>query len=337
MRFTKLNYCQYLLSSQINYTLTNLADHLESMSHDRINRYLRREKLTPQLLWENVKLLLQVHESAYIIFDDTVLDKRYSEDIELTRRQYSGNEHRVLRGIGVVSCIYVNPETGQFWVIDYRIYDPSGDGKSKLDHVAEMLQSLIYSKLLPFSTVLMDSWYATKTLMQYIDKMGKYYYCPLKKNRLVDDTGAREEYKKVEFLNWSQEELEQGKIIKIKAFPKDKKVKLFRVIVSTDKTEFVATNDLNQDSTNVVQEVCDIRWKIEEFHREIKQLTGIESCQCRKARIQRNHINCAMLVWARLKQLAYSTSQTVYQLKHGLLSNYLIQQLKRPALAMILV
>jgi hypothetical protein len=83
--------------------------------------------------------------------------------------------------------------------------------------------------------------------------------------------------------------------------------------------------------------VYDIRWKIEEFHREIKQLTGIESCQCRKARIQRNHINCAMLVWVRLKQLAYSTSQTVYQLKHGLLSNYLIQQLKRPALAMILV
>ena len=31
--------------------------------------------------------------------------------------------------------------------------------------------------------------------------------------------------------------------------------------------------------------VCKIRWKIEEFHREIKQLTGIESCQCRKARI----------------------------------------------------
>jgi hypothetical protein len=168
MRFTKLNYCQYLLSSQINYTLTNLADHLESMSHDQINRYLRREKLTPHLLWENVKPLLQVHERAYIIFDDTVLDKRYSEDIELTRRQYSGNEHRVLRGIGVVSCVYVNPETGQFWVIDYRIYDPDGDGKSKLDHVAEMLQSLICSKVLPFSTVLMDSWYATIGQIKYL-------------------------------------------------------------------------------------------------------------------------------------------------------------------------
>jgi hypothetical protein len=336
MRFTKLNYCQYLLSSQINYTLTNLADHLEATTHDQINRYLRREKLTPRLLWENVKLLIQVSEKAYIIFDDTVLDKRYSEDIELTRRQYSGNEHRVLRGIGVVSCVYVNPETGQFWVIDYRIYEPDEDGKTKLDHVLEMLKSLVYSKLIPFSTVLMDSWYATKTLMQYIDKLGKYYYCPLKKNRLVDDTGGTEEYKPIESLNWSQRELEQGKIIKIKVFPKEKKVKLFRVLVSTDKTEFVATNDLTQNSTEVVQEVCKLRWKIEEFHRELKQLTGVESCQCRKARIQRNHIACAMLVWLRLKELAYSTGQSVYQLKHGLLSNYLIAQLRRPSLVMSL-
>lgn len=336
MKFTKLDYCQYLLSSQINYTLTNLADHLESLSHDRVNRYLRREKLTPSLLWDNVKALIQITENAYVIFDDTVLDKRYAEEIELTRRQYSGNEHGVLRGIGVVNCVYVNPETEQFWVIDYRIYDPDGDGKSKLEHVVDMLQNLIYHKSLPFRTVLMDSWYATKDLMQNIDNLGKYYYCPLKKNRLVDDTAGVEKYQQIESLTWSKEELEQGKIIKIKAFPKNKKVKLFRVVVSTDKTEFVATNDITQDSTDAVQEVCGIRWKIEEFHRELKQLTGVESCQCRKARIQRNHIGCAMLVWLRLKDLAYKTGQSVYQLKHGLLSNYLIEQLKYPSIPMTL-
>lgn len=337
MTFTKLDYCQYLLSSQVNYTLTNLADHLELISHDRINRYLKREKLTPRLLWENVKPLIQVNENAYVIFDDTVLDKRYAKDIELTRRQYSGNEHRVMRGIGIVNCVYVNSETGQFWVLDYRIYDPDGDGKTKLDHVADMLNGLVYHKQLPFGTVLMDSWYATVYLMRYIDELGKFYYCPLKKNRLVDDSEGREKYKPVSSLNWSKEDLVQGKVIKIKTFPQDKKVKLFRVLVSTDKTEFIVTNELTQDSTDVVQEVCNGRWKIEEFHRELKQLTGIESCQCRLARIQRNHISCAMLVWLRLKDLAYKTGQTVYQLKYGLLSNYLIQQLKRPALPMSLV
>lgn len=193
-----------------------------------------------------------------------------------------------------------------------------------------MLESLIDHKALPFSTVLMDSWYATNKIMLYIDDLGKYYYCPLKRNRLVDDTAGNEDYQKIETLSWNETELKGGKIIKIKKFPGCKKVKLFRVTVSTDRTDYIATNDLSQNSTDVVQQVCKIRWKIEEFHRELKQLTGIESCQCRKARIQRNHIACAILVWLRLKDLAYQTGQTVYQIKYALLSDYLIQQLKRP-------
>ena len=79
------------------------------------------------------------------------------------------------------------------------------------------------------------------------------------------------------------------------------------------------------------------KWKIEEFHREEKQLTGIESCQCRKGRIQRNHINCAILVWVKLKQIAYSTQKTVYEIKHSLLSNYLKKELKSPSIIMSFV
>lgn len=337
MKFTKLDYCQYLLSSQINYTITNLAEHLENISHDKINYYLKKEKLTPRLLWDNVKDVIMTDDNGYVIFDDSVLDKRYSEEIEIVRRQYSGNEHGVLKGIGVVSCVYVNPKLQRFWVVDYRIFNPDADGKTKIDHVKDMLQNLVYHKLLPFDTVLMDTWYAVHNLMLYIDSLDKIYYCPLKDNRLVDDTFGKEKYKRIELLQWSEEELECGKIIKIKGFPANKKVKLFRVTVSTNRTDYVVTNDLYQSSTDVVQQVCKIRWKIEEFHREIKQLTGIESCQCRKARLQLNHIACAMLVWVRLKNLAYRTGQTIYQIKQKLLSNYLIEQLKRPSISMCLV
>ena len=48
MGFTKMDYCQFLLSSQVNYTLTHLAEHLHQFSHDTINRYLKGQKLTPQ-------------------------------------------------------------------------------------------------------------------------------------------------------------------------------------------------------------------------------------------------------------------------------------------------
>ena len=82
------------------------------------------------------------------------------------------------------------------------------------------------------------------------------------------------------------------------------------------------------------QKACGFRWEIEQLHREGKQVTGLERCQCRKAGIQRNHIACAFLVWVRLKELATETGRTIYQLKHGLLSDYLIQQLKNPSLKM---
>lgn len=77
MRFTKLDYCQYLLSSQINYTITNLAEHLEQISHDAINYYLKREKLTPRLLWENVKDIIEGDANDYIKHFARLCDTRY--------------------------------------------------------------------------------------------------------------------------------------------------------------------------------------------------------------------------------------------------------------------
>ncbi|KOR28162.1 hypothetical protein TI04_11655 [Achromatium sp. WMS2] len=136
---TRLDYCQYLLVSQINYTLTNFAEHCASFSHDAINRYLRRERITPRLVWDNVRSQVVPTPKGYLIFDDTVLNKGYSHKIELVRRQWSGNEKAIIKGIGIITCVYVNPDTDEFWLIDFRFYDPDSDGKSKLDHVHEML------------------------------------------------------------------------------------------------------------------------------------------------------------------------------------------------------
>jgi len=333
---SRLDYCQYLLSSQINYTLTNFADHSQQFSHDQLNRYLAGERITPHLVWENVRSQVEPTPDGYLIFDDTVADKNHSRQMAVVRRQWSGNAHRVIRGIGIVTCVYVNPQAQRFWIIDYRIFDPDSDGKSKHAHVHEMLMNVVYQKRLPVRAILMDIWYATKDSMLAIERLGKLYFCPLKDNRQVDDSGGTHPYQRVDALTWTTDELAHGKRIKLKGFPKDHKVKLFRVTLSTQRTEYIVTNDLTQDDTTAIQEENGWRWKIEQFHRETKQVTGLEGCQCRKARIVRNHVGCAILVWVRLKQVAADTQQTIYQVKHGLLSDYLRQQLKSPSIKMLL-
>jgi len=333
-KISRVTYCQYLLSTQINYTLTNYADHMEKVTHDVINRYLRNEKLTPKLIWEHVRADINFSDNGYLVFDDSVLDKQHSRQIESVRYQYSGNAHAVIRGIGLVNCVYVNPETNEYWSIDYRIFDPDADGKSKMDHVTEMINSAFYSKELPFNTVLMDSWYASNKMMLHIHNLGKKFYCPVKRNRLARGNNSQEYYKKILELIWSENELKHGKGIRLKGMPKDFSMKMYRVSVSTNRTDYVVTNDISLICTDDVRKVCAIRWYIEQFHREIKQLTGVEKCQCRKRRIQRNHIACSILVWTRLKKIAYETKTTIYKLKKDLLREYLMSELKSPRISM---
>ena len=44
--FNRTDYCQFILSTQINYTLTYFAEHAGNFSHDLINRYLSNTNRT---------------------------------------------------------------------------------------------------------------------------------------------------------------------------------------------------------------------------------------------------------------------------------------------------
>ena len=335
MKTTRLDYCQFLLSTQTNYTCTYFSDHKDKLDENSVYRYLKGEKLTPKLIWEKAQNTIVLDDEGYILFDDTVLNKKYSRQIEGARRQWSGNEKKIIMGIGVVTCVYYNPKVEKYWIIDYRIFDPDRDGKTKIQHVLDMLKSLKTRKI-KFKKVLMDSWYAAKNIMMEIHNRGKIFYCPMKCNRKTDDTVKKENepehkyvHKQIQELEWSEEGLRQGKTVNLHGMSIN--LKLFRIIVANDKIEYIVTNDMTQDSTNAVREESSIRWKIEQFHREAKQTTGLEKSQCRKNRSQRNHICCAMLVWHRLKELAWEAEKTIYQVKQGMLKNYMVQQLKTPS------
>lgn len=116
---------------------------------------------------------------GYLLFDDTVLSKIHSYKIELVSSQWSGNAHGIIKGIGVVSCVYFNPLAAQFWLPDYRIFAPDIDGKTKIDHILDMLAS-VKQRGIAYGCVLMDSWYAVTSIMKYVIGEQKLFYCPLK-------------------------------------------------------------------------------------------------------------------------------------------------------------
>ena len=131
------------------------------------------------MVWEKARDTMSSSDKGYILFDDTVLSKMHSHKIEGVRSQYSGNAKKVIKGIGVVTCVYYNPETDQHTALDFRLFDPERDGKTKIDHMKDMLKVLHGQRKVSFGTVLMDTWYASKEMMLLIDKTyEKIYYCP---------------------------------------------------------------------------------------------------------------------------------------------------------------
>jgi hypothetical protein len=53
---------------------------------------------------------VDIDPETYMIFDDTVLDKSFGPEIEVVRKQHSGNRKGRDPWVGVVSCIYVSPK-----------------------------------------------------------------------------------------------------------------------------------------------------------------------------------------------------------------------------------
>jgi len=55
MRVTAQLYGQFLVSSQVNYTGTYLADHLDGLTHDKVRCFLKTQRFTPRKLWQQVR------------------------------------------------------------------------------------------------------------------------------------------------------------------------------------------------------------------------------------------------------------------------------------------
>ena len=327
---TQTRYIEYLLSTPKNYTCTHLADHLPDISHDQVNRFLRTSELPVNQLQQLVQPLLHDSPEAFLLVDDSVQDKRYSRFIELTKRQYSGNVHGMVRGIGLVNLVHSSGQAGDFLPLDYRVYAPDQDQKTKNDHFGDMFDHLVKEGKVLARTLLFDSWYAGSTNLKKIHRAGWTFFTTLKSNRRVSvdkDVG----YQALDTLEPPTQGWSKGVEVRLQEVPFA--VKLFKLVATNGDIEWVVTNHLAAHMTReMVIDAVQVRWQVEEFHRSFKQLTGAEKCQCRKANAQRNHLACCYLAWVSLAQHARRLGQTMYQAHQQQWAPYLRQLLQKPVI-----
>ena len=331
---TQATYIEYLLSTPRNYTCTHLAEHLPQVSHDQVNRFLRRNSFSPTQLRELVLPLLQDSPEAFLLVDDSVQDKRYSRLIEVAKRPYSGNEHGLVTGICLVNLVHSSGQAGDFLPLDYRVYAPELDGLTKNEHFQHMFAQVVAEDKIQARTLLFDAWYSGSTNLKLIHRAGWTFFTTLKSNRLVSrskETG----YQALADVTPPPGGWSTGLEVRLHKVPFA--VRLFKLVASNGDIEWVVTNNFAFTLTQpMVEATTRTRWQVEEFHRSFKQLTGAEKCQCRRAQAQRNHLACCYLAWVSLRQFARHTAQTLYQAHQQQWAPYLRQLLAKPLIPALL-
>ena len=309
---TKDLYCTFLRVTSQRYSALSLSEVSPiELSHDSISRWLTEAHCQPKDIWNEAKTHVLGTEGVLIV-DDTILDKSRSDKIKLVRYQYSGAVHDVVKGIGMLNFLWVDTKN-QVCPMDVRIYEPKEDGKTKNDHFRELLRLAKEREVKP-EAVIADSWYSSLDNLKCVRDYDWNWVMGLRKNRTVNKG------EKLGSLNIPDE----GLRIHLRGYGW---VTVFRFVSTNRRTDYIGTNIENPTRDQIIALVRK-RWEIEVFHRELKQTCGLEHCQARTSRAQRNHIVLSVLTWIKQAALRKQYNLTFYQQQWNTIKDAIAQQMK---------
>jgi Transposase DDE domain len=302
-------YMGFLMSEAKSNSCTQLGE-IAKISHDSVNRFLEREKYEPKDLFdESIKLINP--KGGVLSVDDTVLDKPYSNYMAYVGFYYSGKHHAAVKGINLITLYYTDVD-GKNFPVNYRLYDKS-ENKTKNDYFQEMINEVISWGLLP-SMVTGDNWYSYTGNLKLIRNHQLGLMFAIKGNRLVAIEKGK--YQQVSSLEISEDGLS--------AWLKDfGNVKIFRTNLKDQVRHYIVlvpdVENQEKFSHSQFKKIHDQHWKIEQYHRMIKQVCHIESFQVRGRQKIMNHIFAALCSYVHLQKMSIENLfENAYQWKREL-------------------
>ena len=176
-------YILFLLAEPKYVSCVRLAEVMEGLSHDSVNRFLLRENYTPRDLFEAVKAHLILVGGIGSV-DDSVLDKPYSDPQKTALMGYfwSGKHKRTVKGINLITLYYTDV-IGTSYPVNFRVYDKR-EGKTKNEYFREMV-SEVQTWGLQLAWVTGDSWYSGVENLKFLRNEKVGFLFGIADNRLV--------------------------------------------------------------------------------------------------------------------------------------------------------
>jgi len=324
-------YTDYLLTTTHQATATGLSRLVDgAISHDEITRLLTENEFSSKELWQSSKKLIRAHETetGCLVFDDTIIEKKYTDENALICWHYDHCSGKNLKGINLLTAFYHshNPKeefplrtpvayeavlkTQHFCDVKTRKEKRKSE-VTKNELLQDMITQCVHNQL-KFKYVLADSWYGSTENMLFIHRKNKFFIFDMKSNRNI----ALSE-KDRNNGNWTR--VDEVKILDntpIKVWLKDLEIpvlltkQVFKNKNQSVGVRFLVSNDFSlsdDDFTTLYKK----RWSVEEYHKSLKQNAAVAKSPTRTIKTQSNHLFASILAYVKLEKLKF-----IQQLNH---------------------
>lgn len=327
-------YINFTISSFEKIEMTKLSK-LTGKSHDVFTKHLLLNSSLDddKRLWKSVKPFLRDYEnedSGCIIIDDMLMHKPWTKVNDVVCWHYDHVLQSMQKGILMLNFHYTD-DTGISIPLGYEIITKTEDIWSeeyqkyvkkslftKNEIMQDKLNVLHYHNEVKYKYILFDKWFAsTKNLVFIEEELKKKFVCPIKSNRKIALT--LEERNKGKYVNISTIDMEGGssRLIYLEGYEKPLRL-IKQVVKNGDDGEstylYLVTNDIDLSFDEVLQ-IYKRRWKIEEYHKSLKQNLKIEHSPTKIETSQRNHIHLAVLGFIKLEKLRLNYKMNHFAIK----------------------
>lgn len=313
-------YSDFLILNDRYATATGLSAMTgQLVSHDKITRFLSEEEFDDRLLWKIVKPHVRKveQEDGVLIGDDSFSEKPHMDENGIVGWYYDHSKGRSIKGINVLSLLY---EVGGASIpLSLRIVHKGEDGKpaqGKNEMFREAVLQAIRNQV-KFRYVLADIWYGSSENMEFIKETHKKdFIFPLKTNRQV--AFSEGQHHRGQYVPISSLDLKPGDRVNVYLKGVDFPVQLIKdIFVNTDGSEghlYLVCSDLTETYQQIITQYQK-RWRVEEYHRSLKNNTSLEASPAKTERTQANHIFASVYAFFKLELMKMKLNLNHYAMK----------------------
>jgi len=331
-------YTNFQIASFGKVEMTKLAKVLnkKGFSHDIFTKLLRTDINIEQELKLKVKPLLAKSRDGILVIDDFLIKKPHTKESELNSYYYDNSEKRVVKGMNIINFLYVDKNSDNMQIpvafkpmekdeieeINFKEVRKSSLTKNEVTR--DIVGKLIIDQKLKVSHIVGDSWFASNDNMEYFgDILGQNFLFAIKSNRNVafkKDDKINGKFLKIKDLNIKTGDSHQ---VFLKGY--NNPLRLIGLYVKNgtnfDSAKgYLITNDM-ESSVETLIEIYQKRWKVEEFHKSLKQNLNIEQSPTKTITTQLNHIFFTLLAFIELEKVRVGLNQNHFSIIRDLYIN----------------